>query len=91
MSNLSQIAYCRCLKLHITSFSKMQRLHDFDTILYQVDFLKIDHVISKSIRQIQTNLLDRYLLSDGQLFLFLQLHILPFVPLQEFVIFCSDY
>ena len=91
MSNLSQIAYCRCLKLHITSFSKMQRLQDFDTILYQVDFLKIDHVISKSIRQIQTNLLDRYLLSDGQLFLFLQLHILPFVPLQEFVIFCSDY
>ena len=37
------------LKLHITSFSKWQRLHDYDTILYPEDFLKMDHLISKSL------------------------------------------
>ena len=36
------------LNVHITSFSKKQRLYDFNTILYPDDFSKIDHLISKS-------------------------------------------
>ena len=44
---LSKLSFS--LKLHITSFSKRKRLHNYDTILYPEDFLKMDHLISKSL------------------------------------------
>ena len=37
------------LKLHITSFSNRQRLYDFNIILCPEHFLKMNHLMSKSL------------------------------------------
>ena len=44
------------LKLHITSFSWRQRLHDFDKILYPEDFLHFQHILQQISMNIKTAL-----------------------------------
>ena len=61
------------LKLNIASCSKRQKLRDFDTILYSDHFLKMDHLISKSL--FWSFKLRIYIL-------FLQFPVLSFVSLQ---------